>query len=357
MRAAPTPSRPAPNRADMNIASGHPRLAKSVAAARVVVARREFRILARAVALAVVVVAAVRSKSLLGHLGHIGHPNPVWLAVAVAAETTSLLAYALMAREVLRLGGGATPTRSMLRPMLGGIAMLASLPAGVGASNVYWYKQLRRHGADRRLTALVMTGTSVASAISLCVLLALGVALAGNFGPLAHVHVWLLCLATAILAARLLLTHRLGRLLAKILRWIEPAIEPARDIRVRRLRAIILLAHANWLFDCAALYASLMSVDAAVPVRGVILVYVLSQLVASVGLIPGGGGTVELSLAVSFATFGHHSDTLLAGILLYRVISCWGLIPIGWLAVFLDPARRTNEHSTLSEVGNLASPA
>jgi hypothetical protein len=76
--------------------------------------------------------------------------------------------------------------------MLGGSAMTASLPAGVGASNVYWYKQLRRYCADGRLAAVVMTGTSLAGAISLHGLLAIGVALAGNAGPLARVHWWLL---------------------------------------------------------------------------------------------------------------------------------------------------------------------
>jgi hypothetical protein len=27
-------------------------------------------------------------------------------------------------------------------------------------------------------------------------------------------------------------------------------------------------------------------------------------------------------------------------VLLYRFVNCWGLIPLGWLAVALDPARR-----------------
>jgi putative heme transporter len=325
----------------------------SVRAGRAVLARRSFRIIARAVALTVVVVAAARSRSVAAHLGHLGHPSPVCLAAAIGAEIVSLLAYTLMARELRRLGGGAARARSLLRPMLGGIAMLASLPGGVGASNVYWYKQLRHHGADRRLTTLVMTGSTIASAISLCVLLAAGVAIAGNSGPLPHAHTWLLGVATVTLAARLLFRHHLGRWLTRVLQWIDPAVEPTRSLRVRRLRAIILLAHANWLFDCAALYAALLSVHAAVPARGVILVYVLAQLVASVGLVPGGGGTVELSLVVGFATFGHQAGgTLFAGVLLYRILSCWGLIPIGWLAVLLDPPGVRNQPAAFSEVAD-----
>jgi uncharacterized membrane protein YbhN (UPF0104 family) len=71
----------------------------------------------------------------------------------------------------------------------------------------------------------------------------------------------------------------------------------------------------------------------------VILVYVLAQLVAQVAVLPGGGGTVELSLATGFAAFSGYHGTVFAGVLLYRFLACWGLIPIGWIAVMLDRAR------------------
>jgi hypothetical protein len=74
----------------------------------------------------------------------------------------------------------------------------------------------------------------------------------------------------------------------------------------------------------------------------VILVYALAQLVAQIAFLPGGGGTVELSLAAGFAAFGHHSGAVLTGALLYRVLGCWGLVPIGWLGFTLDPARTTS---------------
>lgn len=102
------------------------------------------------------------------------------------------------------------------------------------------------------------------------------------------------------------------------------------------------LTWLDWLADCLALYASLMAVHATVPARGVILVYILAQLVAQVAVLPGGGGTVELSLAAGFAAFSGHHGTVFAGVLLYRFLACWGLIPIGWLAVLLDSVRMNN---------------
>src|SRR5262249_54066869 len=56
---------------------------------------------------------------------------------------------------------------------------------------------------------------------------------------------------------------------------------------------------------------------------------------ANLPLLPGGGGTVEVSLMLGFAAFGQSSGKVVAGVLLFRLISCWGLVPIGWLAVAL----------------------
>jgi hypothetical protein len=76
-----------------------------------------------------------------------------------------------------------------------------------------------------------------------------------------------------------------------------------------------------------------------VPLQSIVLTYAIAQLVASLPLLPGGGGTVEVSLALGFAAFGHTSGSVIAGILLFRLISCWGLVPVGWLAVALEGRR------------------
>jgi uncharacterized membrane protein YbhN (UPF0104 family) len=70
-----------------------------------------------------------------------------------------------------------------------------------------------------------------------------------------------------------------------------------------------------------------------------LLTFALAQLVASIPVLPGGGGTVEAALAVGFAAFGHTAGPLVAGILLFRLISCWGLVPLGWAVVALDGLR------------------
>ena len=63
-----------------------------IATTQLMLARREFRLIARAGTLVLVVLAVARSRSLLGHVGDIGHPDLAWLVGAGSAELVSLVA-------------------------------------------------------------------------------------------------------------------------------------------------------------------------------------------------------------------------------------------------------------------------
>ena len=56
--------------------ASHERLANWTAAARVTVARRDVRLAGRVLAMAVVALVALNSKSLFSRLASIGHPDP-----------------------------------------------------------------------------------------------------------------------------------------------------------------------------------------------------------------------------------------------------------------------------------------
>jgi putative heme transporter len=83
------------------------------------------------------------------------------VAAALLAELASLVAYALIVREVLGAWGVRRRTRALLRATVGGIAIGATLPAGQAVSTTYWYRQLRREGAEPRL-AVALDSRSLA---------------------------------------------------------------------------------------------------------------------------------------------------------------------------------------------------
>lgn len=309
----------------------------------------------------VVIAALVEMGSSLPAIGQIRHPNPLWVAAALLAELASLVAYALIVREVLGAWGVSGRTRALLRATVGGIAIGATLPAGQAVSTTYWYRQLRREGAEPRLAAFALGAAAIAGALSLAMLLVIGVAVAGTRGPLAGVRIPVLFAGATLLVLRVLFRRRINALARRLGgRWLlTPPI--AGGVRRKTLVAIATFAYVNWLLDCLSLIAALAAVRASVPAESVLLTYTLAQLVNQLPLLPGGGGTVEVSLSLGFAAFGHTSGEVIAGVLLFRLIACWGLVPIGWLAVALDgrslaPGRLRRALSVPSPVGNEPAP-
>jgi uncharacterized membrane protein YbhN (UPF0104 family) len=266
-------------------------------------------------------------------LGQLGRPDPAWLLLAVLAQLASLTAYALIVRRLLRTGSVAARISTLLRATLGGIAMGASLPGGQIASAAFWYKQLRREGADRSLSAFALVSSMLAGVISLAALLVVGVAAAGGKGPLGAARLPILAGCCGVFLCAVVLRGRAARVIGRCVRRFAQGLPDGYSQDARSLGAIGVFAFANWLLDCVCLYAALAAVHANVPARSILLTYTLAQLVAALPLLPGGGGTVEASLLLGFAAFAHGSGGLFAGVLLYRLIACWGLVPIGWLAV------------------------
>lgn len=269
-------------------------------------------------------------------LGQIGHPAPAWLLLGLLAQLASLVAYALIVRRLLAVGGVVGRVPGLLRATVGGIAMIASLPAGQALSTAYWYKQLRKAGAERGVAALALAGAMLAGVVSLGALLLVGVVAAGNAGPLAGVRLFVLAAAGSLIVLRLVFGRTLASVTRTLLRRFVPALPDEVPAGRRNLVAVGGFACLNWLLDCATLVCALEAIHATVAPASVLVTYALAQLVASIPLLPGGGGTVELSLSLGFAAFGHTSGHVFAGVVLFRVISCWGLVPLGWLAVALE---------------------
>ncbi len=298
---------------------------------------------------ATVVVAGVASCGLVGHrqtvvqmLQRLQHVSPGWLLLALATEAASLVVYALIVRRLLRLGGVVAPLRALLGVTVVGIAMTNSLPGGGALSGAYWYQQLRRRGADRPLAAIVMLAASVTGLVTLVYLTVLGVAVAGSHSVLGGVRGPILIGAALFLAVRLYLHRPIASGFRRLARRAAGPEEPivARHVPAHVFATVMLLGYLNWLLDCVTLLAALLSVHATVPWVGVLLAYSLGQLVASIPLLPGGGGTVEATLALGLVAVGGRTEAIVAGVILFRVISAWGIVPLGWGVWTLAHRRR-----------------
>jgi uncharacterized protein (TIRG00374 family) len=99
------------------------------------------------------------------------------------------------------------------------------------------------------------------------------------------------------------------------------------DSRVLGVAGVLLLV--CWAADAGCLALAFYTLGSRPPWSGLLLSYCAAQLAAMIPFTPGGLGVVEGSLTVALVAYGGQAQPALAAVLLYRLISFWGLIPAG----------------------------
>ncbi len=141
----------------------------------------------------------------------------------------------------------------------------------------------------------------------------------------------MLAVATAILIAAVLGRRRfVPAALWATRRLTGPDTPPEQPVAANHLVLLLMLGFLNWLFDAAVLFAALAAMGQTIPVRGVVVAYTLGQLVAAIPILPGGGGTIEATMSAGLVVAGGTAAAVIAAVLLYRIVSAWALVPLGW---------------------------
>ena len=86
-------------------------------------------------------------------------------------------------------------------------------------------------------------------------------------------------------------------------------------------------------FPVAALGLCILAVGAGVPWNRLILVWIAGSTAKGVPFTPGGIGFVEGAIALALVGSGLSPATATAAALLYRFVSFWMLLGIGWVVV------------------------
>jgi putative heme transporter len=316
---------------------------------------RVWRVARYVVALAAVGIAiwAISGKTaeLNGASSYLENIRWEWVVIALAAEVLSYFSYAACQRRLLAAGHIRVPVLPMTGITVAGVAIQNSLPGGVLFYAAYTFRQYRRYGADDVLAGWTLIAVNALSFVCLSMLAAVGLGLAlGNGSALDLVEV---LLGVAILAVLVVLAWverarliphaaRSVRLSQRLIHRPNPRVpaEAVIDGWLARIGTVspnrsdwtfaATTAMGNWVADCACLAMSFVAVGAGVPWRGLLLAYGAGQLAAILPITPGGLGVVEGSLTVALVTFGGAQDSTVAAVLLYRLISFWLVLPIGW---------------------------
>jgi len=303
------------------------------------------------VALGALAIYAVSGKTeeLSGASSYLDHLHWGWVAVAAAAEAASYVAFAAMQRRLLGAGDVVVALRPMTTIALAGNALQTTLPGGIVVSAAWSFRQFRRFGADEVLSGWVLVAMTAVSFISLSILAAVGLAMAASTGSalgLVSVIIGLVLVAGLVVtlwSRRLWMVGHTVRALRLSKRLIHrPAGDPQTLVHDALVKVGAIsptwgdwavaasMAALNWLFDLGCLALAFEAVDANLPWRGLLLAYAAAQLATNLPITPGGLGVVEGSLTVALVAFGGAQATTVAAVLVYRVLSFWLILPIGW---------------------------
>jgi uncharacterized protein (TIRG00374 family) len=316
--------------------------------------RRAWPVLRYLLALAVVAVVAwvldSHTDELSGIPGALEHLHWWWVPFALLAEVASLVCFAGLQFQLLKTGGLAAPKVTLLEMTVASQAITNSLPGGTAVSAVYGFRWYRRFGADDTLAIWAMVGTVVAAMVSLSVVACAGLALATGEGAsldLIPVLIGVLVVTVSIgavfvyerpLAYLLSGSVRLSRVLIKrprgdatatidrITAWVTSV-----KLGWRQIITIVLWGTANWLFDCACFAMMFLAIGSPIPWNGILLAYGAGQLAAALPITPGGLGAVEGSITIALVAFGGAHVTTVDAVLLYRLISFWLVLVVGWV--------------------------
>lgn len=275
-----------------------------------------------------------------------------WVVVAFVVEAASYVAFASVQCRLMRAGGVRVPLHSMISVTLGGNALQTTLPAGIVASTAWNFRQFRRYGADDLLCGWTLVAMGALSFTTLALLAGLGLAMASSkgssldlvgalLGILGVVGLGLLALwrrrwlavgaASALRGAQRILHRPSGdprQIVEAIREWLG-RISPSRATWLYTL----VMSALNWILDLMCLVLALQALGASIPWGGIVLAYAAGQLATSLPITPGGLGVAEGSLSIALVAFGASGESTVAAVLLYRILSFWLFIPIGWAAI------------------------
>lgn len=295
-----------------------------------------------------------RRYELSGALATLEHLRSEWVAAALVAELASIVAYAALQSRLLTSGGARIGMAPLTTITLAANAIQNSLPVGPAWSTVYAYRQFRHRGADAVLAGWTLVISSIIAFATLACLALAG--LVASQGQAAALDLRWVIVAVILVVAILVVGIRSG-VAARHTRSLAVGLIRVSQRLVRRPRAdaatlvekgldrlgavhltwrtlawAALWSLSNWALDLFCLVLAFAAVRSQVPWRGLLLAYGAGQLAANLPVTLGGLGVVEGSLTVALVFYGGAEVSTVAAVLLYRVLSFWLLLPMGWSA-------------------------
>jgi hypothetical protein len=303
----------------------------------------------------VVVVLLVGQRRLVASSFEVlGHLKWLWLLAAVPLELVSMAALARMQGRLLTAGRAPVPFLPVVATVYAGNAISATVPlAGPQMGTVFAFRRFKQLGLDVAVVAWTLVVGGLTSSLAAALLLTVGALLTGNdvvaatgaAGGIVGVGVLVATIAAVRCPAVRKALHRpvawiltqAGRQLGRPSDDLEGVARglaarwQSTHLPVSSWAMVALVAVMNWLADAGVLGASVAAVGAPVPWRGLLLAYGAGMAASTISITPGGLGVTEAALSLSLMGVGVRHPLALAAALVYRFVSFWLVVSVGWL--------------------------
>jgi hypothetical protein len=287
--------------------------------------------------------------------GHaLAHPLVGYLALAVLAEVSSLVAMARIKQDLLGAGGVRVSLRRAIGVTFAANAMSVTLPGGAVVSMTYSFKRMRSWGASASLVTFGLAAGAALSSISLAIIAVVASTLSGHtVNPVTAIFEIVIFVAAA-LALRHLLSRpdrllRLGSATLRVANRLRGRPASAGTEQLAHLLDELLLVkprgrdwlHAllwatwSWVADLLCLIAACRAVGADGPaIAGAAVAYSVGMAASSISLLPAGLGVVDGTLILALSRDQLSTATATAGVLVYRLITAVLITALGWAIWF-----------------------
>ena len=261
--------------------------------------------------------------------------NWLWTIAAVGLSVLTYVgaAWSLSGFVLERLN----PVRTFLAQIAASFVTLVT-PAAVGgaALNIRYLRQSKVSPAD----SVASVGVSQVIAFALhVVLLVIFAALTGAVSSTSlkppdwayigvGVLVGVILIVLAVPRTRRLLLSRVAPTLGQVIpRLLDIAQRPAK--LAEGIGGALLVTAAY----IACLTVSVLALGGSLPIISIAVVYLTGSAIGSAVPTPGGLGAVEAALSAGLTAAGLPGATAISAVLLYRLVTFWLPVPVGWAAL------------------------
>jgi len=291
-----------------------------------------------------------------------------WVVVAGSCELVSMVALALLYRDLLRANETRLGVPWILACCLASNAISLSVPViGSGIATRRTFRRFRQGGADATTASFALTVAGVVSTVTMATVIAAGAALSGNpAAAVTGVAGAVVMLGAAVAVAVELHSDRGRTRLVRIVRvaigWSERIIRHPKgepDVLARNALAslermrlgfattgrVAVWGLVNWWADVACLLFSLWAVGLDhLAVGKIVLVWLAGTGAATLTPTPGGIGAVEVTMVAALAAFGVRGPDAITAVLVYRLIT-FKVIGSFWAVAYEYVDRHRRPHA------------